>query len=442
MITGHAPLSSVLFIPEELLRRGLRFTAVAVLVGVLAACSKAPAEGGGIGGMPPPDVSVEIVQPKSVPLSIELPATLAGSREVEIRARVAGILEKRNFEEGAAVKAGQSLFSLDAAPFAAVLARQEADLAAVQARLDQARRNAARLKPLRTGQLVSQKDYDDATSAESIAAADVGAAAARVREARLNLAYTRVESPIAGVASRALVSEGTLVSGPDVLLTRVSQLDPIHVRFGLSEQEQSRLRTDAEAGLVVLPAGGRWKASVKLPDGNMYGLSGAVNFSDVRISGETGTSELQAVVPNPKGALRPGQFVRVLLEGAIRKEALVVPQRAVLDGGAGKFVYLFGQGDKGANVAQQVPVEVGDWVRLADGQNGWVIRKGLKAGDPVIVDGVARIFFPGMPVKLAAPAGAPGGAAAAAAPLPAAKESAAAPDNTSAAAAPAKSAAY
>lgn len=426
----HAPTTSVLSIPEEFLGRPQSFSAVVLVACVLTACSKAPAEGGGIGGMPPPEVTVETVQPKSVPLSIELPATLAGSREVEIRARVAGILEKRNFEEGATVKAGQSLFSLDAAPFAAALARQEADLAAARARFDQARRNAARLKPLRTGQLVSQKDFDDAVSAESIAAADVGAAEARVREARLNLSYTRVESPIGGVASRALVSDGTLVSGPDLLLTLVSQLDPIHVRFGLSEQEQSRLRADAEAGLVVLPPGGRWKASIKLPDGNMHAMSGAVNFSDVRISGETGTSELQAVVPNPRAALRPGQFVRVLLEGATRKDALVVPQRAVLDGASGKFVYLFGKGDKGASVAQQAPVEVGDWVRLADGQNGWVIRKGLKAGDPVIIDGVARIFFPGMPVKLAGQG------------APAAKESAAAPDNTSAPAGPAKSAAY
>lgn len=410
------------FPPERLLRLALRFTAASLLLGGVAACSKAPAEGGGMGGMPPPEVTVETVQPKSVPLAIELPATLAGSREVEIRARVSGILEKRNFEEGAAVKQGQSLFSLDAAPFATTLARQEADLAAVRARLDQAQRNAARLKPLRAEQAVSQKDLDDAESAESIAAADVGAAEARVREARLNLSYTRVESPISGVAGRALVSDGTLVSGPDVLLTQVSQLDPIHVRFGLSEQEQSRLNADAEAGLVVLPAGGRWQATVKLPDGTTHAQRGAVNFSDVRINADTGTSELQAVVPNPKASLRPGQFVRVLLEGAMRKDALVVPQRAVLDGGTGKYVYLLGKGEgdkNGMTVAQPAPVEVGDWVRLPDGQNGWVIRKGLKAGDPVIVDGVARIFFPGMPVKLAtpggaAPAGAPGKAAAAA----------------------------
>jgi membrane fusion protein (multidrug efflux system) len=375
--------------------------------------------------MPPPEVTIEKVEPKTVPLAIELPATLAGSREVEIRARVAGILEKRNFEEGGAVRAGQSMFTLDAAPFEAAVARNEADVAAAKARLDQAQRNAARLKPLRDDKAIAQKEYDDAVSSESIAAADVKAAEARLKESRLNLAYTRVESPISGTASRALVSEGTLVSGPDVLLTRVSQLDPVHVRFGLAEQEQSRLRADADAGSVILPAGGRWKATVKLPDGSTHAQSGFVNFSDIRISGETGTSELQAVIPNPKGLLRPGQFVRVLLEGATRKDAMVVPQRAVLDGGTGKFVYLLGPGQNGMTVAQPAPVEVGDWVRLPNGDNAWVIRKGLKPGDPVIIDGVAKIFFPGMPVKLAG-AGAPAAPAGAAAPAAPGKDAAAA----------------
>lgn len=437
MTPRKAPSTPSLFPRDRLPRLALRVTAAALLVSGFAACSKAPAEGGGMGGMPPPEVTVETVQPKTVPLAIELPATLAGSREVEIRARVSGILEKRNFDEGAPVKQGQSLFSLDAAPFALAVARNEADLAAAQARLDQAQRNAARLKPLRADKAVSQKDLDDADSSEAIAGADVKAAEARVRESRLNLAYTRVESPISGVAGRSLVSEGTLVSGPDVLLTQVSQLDPIHVRFGLSEQEQSRLRADADAGSVVLPAGGRWKATVKLPDGTTHAQSGAVNFSDVRISAETGTSELQAVVPNPKAALRPGQFVRVLLEGAIRKDALVVPQRAVLDGGTGKYVYLLGKGEgekNGMTVAQPAPVEVGDWVRLPDGQNAWVIRKGLKAGDPVIVDGVARIFFPGMPVRLAGPGGAaPAGAPVAGAATAPGKDAAAAADKGAAA---------
>lgn len=378
-------------------------TVIVLLSMAISACSKSPADAGaGGGGMPPAQVAVETVELRTVPLSIELPATLAGSREVEIRARVAGILEKRNFDEGATVKQGRSLFTLDSAPFATAVARNEADLLAAQARLDQARRNHARIKPLRAEHAVSQKDLDDAASAEAIAHADVKAVEARLREARLNLGYTRVEAPIDGVAGRALVSDGTLVSGPEVLLTRVTQTNPMHARFGLSGQEQLRLRGEVASGAVILPEGGRWKASVKLPDGTLHAETGVVNFSDVRIDANTGTSEMQAVVPNDKGALQPGQFVRVVLEGAQRRDAIVVPQRAVLDNGTGKYVYLLGQGEKGMTVAQPAPVEVGEWVRAEGqaGENGWVITKGLKAGDPVIVDGMARIFFPGMPVKL------------------------------------------
>ena len=164
------------------------------------------------------------------------------------------------------------------------------------------------------------------------------------------------------------------------------------------------MRQEAEAGALALPQGGRWQARIKLPDGSMHPQVGVVNFSDVRINPETGTGEMQAVVPNPDGRLRAGQFVRVVLEGAYRPQAVVVPQRAVLDSGTGKYVYLLQAGDDGGTTARQAPVEVGEWVRI-DGtggtESGWVICRGLQAGDPVIVDGVARIFFSGMAVTRA-----------------------------------------
>ena len=228
----------------------------------------------------------------------------------------------------------------------------------------------------------------------AIADAELKATRARLTEARLNLLYTKVESPVTGIAGRALRSEGSLVSGPDVLLTNVTQVDPMWVSFGIPDNEQLRINSEREAGRLELPAGGKFGVSVKLADGTLVAQTGKLNFSDVRVSGATGTSETRAEIPNPKGVLRPGQFVRVTLKGALRPNAITVPQRAVLEGPQGKFVYLLGAESK----AESRPVQVGDWAG-----DEWIINAGLKAGDKVIVDGVARIFAPGSPVRVAEP---------------------------------------
>lgn len=358
-----------------------------------------------MGAMPPAIVNVLTVQSQSVPLFLQTPALLAGSREVEIRARVAGILETRNFNEGSKVKAQQSLFSLDAAPYQAAVNRNKAELAAAQARQVQAGRTLKRLEQLRKDGAVSQQNFDDALSAVDVAKADVKTAEAILQQTQLQLNYTEVRSPIAGVVSRELVSEGTLVSGPDMLLTHVTQLDPMYVRFSVAERDQLKLRAEAQSGAVELPA--QWQVKLLLADGSAYNQTGAVDFADVRINSQTGTSEMKAEIANPDLLLRPGQFVRIQLEGAVRHNAIVVPQKAVLDGGTGKFVYLLADGEQGGKVAMPTPVEVGDWVTL-NGDNGWVIKSGLNAGDVVIVEGMARIFFPGMPVQLAADNGTQG----------------------------------
>lgn len=379
-------------------RRALSAVMLSV-VATLSACSDSQPQGdAGMGGMPPATVNVLTVQPQTVPLLIETPALLAGSREVEIRARVSGILEKRNFTEGAKVQAEQSLFSLDAAPYQAAVNRNEAELAAAKARQTQAERTLNRLEKLRKDGAVSQQAFDDALSAVDVAKADVKTVEAVLQQAQLQLNYTEVRSPIAGVVSRELVSEGTLVSGSDVLLTNVTQLDPMFVRFSVAERDQLRLRSEAQAGKVDLPK--QWQVKVLLANGDEYNQTGIVDFSDVRINTETGTSEMKAEIANPDLLLRPGQFVRIQLEGAVRHNAIVVPQKAVLDGGTGKFVYLLADGEHGGKVAMPAPVEVGEWVKL-NGENGWVVKSGLKAGDTVIVEGMARIFFPGMPVQLA-----------------------------------------
>jgi membrane fusion protein (multidrug efflux system) len=346
------------------------------------------------------------VTPADRPVEVEFPAQTAGSREVEVRARVTGILEKRNFEEGSRVAAGQSLFTIDPAPFQSALARAEADLASAEASYAQAARNAKRFKPLYEAKAVSQKEYDDAVSAEEVALAGVKAARARVVDARLNLAYTRVESPIAGVTGRALKSEGTLVSGPDVLLATVTQTQPMYVNFGLSESEQARLTREAAAGKLRLPKDGKFEVVLRLEDGSTYAKPGRLTFSDVRFSGATGTSDARAEVPNEDGRLRPGQFVRAILKGAVRPGAIAVPQRAVMEGPQGKIVYVLGAGSK----AEPRPVTVGEW-----SGSDWIIAQGLQPGDKVIVDGLMKVF-PGGPVQVGDPNAPPPGAPAAGGP--------------------------
>ena len=368
---------------------------LAALLG-LSACGKTGA-GGPPGGLPPAEVAVVAVAPQALPVSYEYTGQVIGFREVEVRARVTGILIKRNYAEGGPVKAGQSLFTIDPAPFDAALRRGEADLASAEARLSQAQRNVVRLKPLYEAKAVSQKEYDDAVSADQIAAADVKAARARLVEARLNMQYTRVESPIGGVASRALKSEGSLVSGPDVLLTTVTQVDPVYVIFGIPDNERLKLQSEVQAGRLTLPKDGRFDVTLTLADGSKYAKAGKVDFADVRINNTTGTSEARAELPNSGNALRAGQFVRVRLDGGMRPSAMVLPQRAVLEGPQGKFVYVVSKEGK----AESRPVEVGDW----SGES-WIINKGIATGDSVIVDGVMKIG-PGAPVKVgeAKPAG-------------------------------------
>ena len=369
-------------------------------------------KGGPPGGMPPSEVTVMTVAPKAIPVAFEYVGQTAGSREVEVRARVTGILLKRNFDEGGPVKQGQSLFSIDPAPFEAASARAQADVAAAEARLEQARRNAARFKPLYAEKAVSQKDYDDAVSAEQIGSADVKAARARLAEARLNLGYTKVEAPVSGVAGRALRSEGSLVSGPDVLLTTVVQANPIWVNFGIPDNDQARLTKEIQAGRLTVPNGGQFEVTLVLADGTPYGQTGKLNFTDVRISAATGTRETRAELPNRDGQLRPGQFVRVVLRGATYPNAVTVPQRAVLEGPQGKFVYVVGE--KG--VAEARPVQAGEW----SGGGDWIITDGLKEGERVIVDGVMKLG-PGAPVKIAEPKPAAEGKPAAAQKPPAKK---------------------
>jgi membrane fusion protein (multidrug efflux system) len=385
------------FIPSTL---SLLFITTASLF--IQGCSEAP-ESQQQGAMPPATVSTIKIVTEDAPFTIALPATLSGSKEVEVRARVTGILESRNFDEGQTVNKDQSLFTINLEPYQLAVERAQAALDGANASLIQAQRDVKRLAKLRADKSVSQRDYDNASSTEDIAKTSLSAAKVALKEAKLNLEYAQVKAPVAGVMGREFVSEGTYVAGPELLLTQITQLDPIRLRFGISEREQLAMRQDADKGALSLPSDGHWKTSITLQDGSIYEHAGEVNFSDVRINPNTGTSELQAIIPNPDFKLRPGQFVRASLKGAVRKNAFVIPQRAVLDNGMGKFVYIATRNEQGGTIASPAPVEVGEWIQKPDNQgdkNFWLIKSGLNAGDEVIIDGMAKIFFPGMPVSI------------------------------------------
>ena len=309
--------------------------------------------------------------PRTVPISYEAVARTEGSREVQVRARVAGILERQLYTEGDTVKAGQPLFRIERAPFEIDLQQARAVLAQEIARRDLARGESERLKSLVDRRAISQKEADQAASSLQQTAAAVQIAQARVRQAELNLSYTDVRAPIGGITGRAMQSVGSLVSptGESALLTTLVQGDPIWVRFSISEAEFSRVRGNESI-----------EVTLELADGKPYPHAGKLNFAGSTVDAATGTVQMRAELPNPKLDLLPGQYVRVRAVAGTR-EAFVVPQTAVAQNEAGRFVWV---ADGGKAVQRQV--RTGSWLG-AD----WIILDGLKAGDKVIVDNLVRL---------------------------------------------------
>lgn len=396
-----------------------RTAAALALLAVLAACSKSPDDGAGHGmaSMPPPEVVVSEVKVGTVPVTYEYVGQTVGSREVEVRARVTGHVDKRLYEEGTLVKAGQPLFQLDPRPLAlavssakAAVVTAEADIARAEATAAQAQRERDRMTTLAEAKAISRKEADDATSSAQVSSAEVQAARARLeqaraqwREAQLNLEYASVKAPISGVAGRALRQEGSLVSVTgDSLLTTLVQLDPLYVTFNVPDAERQRQEKEIASGELVLPAGG-YQVKLLQRDGTPIGVTGKVNFTSPTISAQTGTMESRAELSNPKGEIKSGLFVRVILEGATRPNAMTVPQRAVIEGPKGKMVMVAVKNKDGALMSEPRPIEVGEWVLDAAGERMWVVRSGLQAGDQVIVEGLMKLR-PGAPISLAKPA--------------------------------------
>jgi membrane fusion protein (multidrug efflux system) len=320
-------------------------------------------------------VSVIAVQPASVPMSVEAVAQTEGASEVEIRPRVGGIILKKMFEEGAPVKAGQVMFQIDPVPFQIALTQAKAQAAGQGARITQTTRESSRLKELLATQSISQREYDNATSDASISQAGMMQAQANIKEAELNLSYTRVTAPVSGIAGRFQYSEGALVAANTSLLTTIVQVSPIWVRFSLSETDLASLGGHLDQKHVR-------EVSLILPDGSEHAHKGKLNFTANQINPSLGTQELRATFENKDKALLPGQFVRARVTTGTREGVFLVPQIAVLTGEQGKFVYVVNE----KNEATMRPVIVGEW----KGKD-WVILEGLNANDKVIVDNLIKL---------------------------------------------------
>jgi membrane fusion protein (multidrug efflux system) len=313
---------------------------------------------------------------------------------VEIRARVEGFLESIEYREGAVVDKGDVLFQMDRKPFEAALAAAEAELQAQQARLSTAAANLDRVGPLAAEDALSQKDLDDAKGAKDAAIAAVEGSRSRVQQAQINLSYTTILSPVTGVTSFARKQPGSFIApGPDSLLTYVSALDPMRVNFSVSENEQLRFTKLIDEGKIRPADERKYTVKIVLADGTVVPAPGHITFGDASYNKETGTFLVRAELPNKDGMLRPGQFVRVLMSGAYWVDAIQVPQRAVMQGPQGNFVWIVDAESK----AQFRPVSVGPLTG-----DLWLITEGLKDGERIVVDGGLKLA-PGVPVTAMSP---------------------------------------
>lgn len=340
-----------------------------------------------------PEVTVIKVEPKDTPVSSVFVAKTASSRRVEIRSRVEGFLERREYVEGSMVEAGQVLFVMDKKPFEAQLNAARAELAQQQARMDTALTNLNRVRPLVKKKAVAQKELDDAEGTYREAAAAVEQAKATVVQAELNLSYCTIATPVTGQSSFALLREGAYVGTGDSLLTYVARLNPMWVEFSISENQLLKRRENLKKGLLIEPEDNNYVVEIILADGTVYPHTGRITFADASLSEATGTFLIRAEVDNAELNLRPGQFVRAVLKGNIRPNAIVIPQEAVQQGSKGSFVWVVDAEGK----AEFRPVTVGS----VDGSN-WFIDSGLNAGDTVVVRGALKLRV-GIPVKITDP---------------------------------------
>ncbi|WP_303843197.1 efflux RND transporter periplasmic adaptor subunit [Aeromonas sobria] len=359
------------------------------LIGGLSACGDDATQTAQ--SMPAVPVVVSEATLTDVPLTTEMVGETAGFREIDVRSRVSGILLKRTYVEGQPVTAGQELFVIDPEPYKVALEQAKGSLAQEQARLNKARADRDRIIPLFKRQVVSRKDYDDTIANYEGAIASLQAVQAKVKEAELNLSYTQVTAPINGMASKSSQSEGSLIStsGDNGLLTTITQFDPLYVNFSYSEQDRLKFENSVKKGVIEAMDATTWRTHIRLADGSLYPEAGKLNFSDNRVDPQTGTIRARAIFDNKEGALLPGQFVRMTIDLGLRKNAIVVPQRAIVQSQADRMMMVLDADNK----VIPRPVKLGQVV-----SEGVLIDSGLNAGDRYIVEGLMKAR-PGAVVK-------------------------------------------
>jgi membrane fusion protein, multidrug efflux system len=378
--------------------KSTRFLSLACVVALLAACGAGAPQGG---PPPVPEVGVITLAAQPAALVAELPGRTSAYRIAEVRPQVDGIIRRRLFTEGAEVRAGQSLYEIDAGPYQAAMRRAEAALASAEAQLNAARLLAERYEPLQQRGVVSKQDYDNAVAGRQSGEAAVAAARASVEAARIDMGYTQLRAPISGRIGRSLISEGALAKkAQDDPLATIAQLDPIYVDVTQSSSDLLRLRRDLAAGRLQAAGAGKARVELVLEDGTAYAASGSLQFTEVTVDQGTGSVLLRAEFPNRERNLLPGMFVRARLELGSDPRALLVPQGAVARNARGEPTVLLvdAQG------------KVSEKVIRADRAvgNSWLVTEGLVAGDRVIVEGLQKARA-GMTVKpTTAGAGSPG----------------------------------
>lgn len=336
-----------------------------------------------------PQVEVITIATQRVPDEPEFIGQAEASRSVEIRPQVTGILKAVLYREGRDVKQGDQLYQIDPVPFQAAAASAKAKIAQAEARLVQAKQDLARVKPLLAEQAVSQKDVDDAVAGDLAAEAEFQGAKATLMKAQFDLDNTLITAPIDGLIERSRYYEGRLVSAQTDLLTVVHRVDPMYVEVSIPETIILRRRRDIEAKRIQHPGMYKLRGALTLMDGTEYPHEGVLDLLEPGLRTETGARRVRITFPNHKRTLLPGQFVKVRFKGDVKTEAVLVPQRAVLQGPAGPFVFIVNSEEK----VEMRDVVASDWKGTQ-----WLIDDGLKAGDRVVVNGLMKIG-PGAPVK-------------------------------------------